>query len=91
MKSADVDQWLEKILTVKHENAISGLVQQLKWATELEIFLQKLESKLREIVSIGGSTNNASHKIHQNIFLYWLFCSIGRDRIYMYSKLAAGP
>ena len=46
-----VEEWLQKIVAVKHESGISRLLQQLRWSAEIESFLRRLETNLRALVS----------------------------------------
>ena len=47
----EVEEWLQKIVAVKHESGISRLLQQLRWSAEIESFLRRLETNLRALVS----------------------------------------
>ena len=47
----EVEEWLRKIVAVKYEGGISRLLQQLRWSTEIESFLRRLETNLRALVS----------------------------------------
>ena len=55
MKSDEVEQWLKKILAMKYETPLSTLLQQLKWSSELGIFLHGLQTDLTATVRINGN------------------------------------